>query len=162
MRLVGLLLLGLSIVLVSLSLAESLSLGWIDQLAEALWELPRAVSELEEEWGRQPVLEARCQAALQRGNRKIQVVEEVIAGRLSLVEAAARFRDLWREEPPVSVEGFRRYYAGASDEERYCRAVIGCSGTMTTGQPEKDQEVTRRLEAELAELLRSGTLRLPR
>src|SRR5262249_35240772 len=57
---------------------------------------------------------------VRRGEVMAAAVQEVIAGRLTLREAAACFRakicDLARENPDFQWETFRRAYAGASDE----------------------------------------------
>src|SRR5262245_54242584 len=66
----------------------------------------------------------RLADAVRRWEVTEAAVKEVIAGRLTLREAAACFRTLTRENPDFQRENFRRTYAGASDAERHCRQVI--------------------------------------
>jgi hypothetical protein len=84
----------------------------------------------------------------------------VVAGRLGLVEAAGRFRDL-TPDPPFNQEVFRRAYPGGSDEERYCRQVIAFVRVALREQPGADPSVVGRLEAELQDRLERGDLSLP-
>src|SRR5262245_9934674 len=53
-----------------------------------------------------------------------EIVQALAARRLSLLEAAARFRDLHRAEPESQQLAFHKYAPGDSDGERYCRAVL--------------------------------------
>ena len=52
------------------------------------------------------------------------VVRDLLAGRLTLPEAAARFRDLDREQPGFNWVAFRRTYPCDTDDERHCREVL--------------------------------------
>ena len=92
-----------------------------------------------------------------RISAKLYITDEVIAGRLSLLEAEAAFREWDVREPQQSYEYPLNYPPGASEEERRCRAVI----TYVSVQAPRDQApaLIRRLEAELEERLRDGTLR---
>src|SRR5690242_12435811 len=71
-----------------------------------------------------PALEARDATVLGRIAAKQALVDGVIAGRVGLMEAAARFRALNAGEPAYGGV-IRTSYPGASDEESYCRNVIG-------------------------------------
>ncbi|HEX5271812.1 MAG TPA: hypothetical protein VFW33_15045, partial [Gemmataceae bacterium] len=67
---------------------------------------------------------------------KNKAVQGLLAGRLRLTEAAARFRDLnATADPPV--RPLCENYAGATEEERVCRQVIAwaVSGEEVTGSP---------------------------
>ena len=97
----------------------------------------------------------------ERCTQKRRLAEEVIDGRLGLLEAARRYRDLDEQPPPFYWEAFRRTYPGASDDERHCRNVIGYVGTALQDRPDADPALVARLEAELEDLLRRGDLRLP-
>jgi hypothetical protein len=52
------------------------------------------------------------------------VVRDLLAERLTLPEAAARFRDLDREQPGFNWVAFRRTYPCDTDDERHCREVL--------------------------------------
>jgi hypothetical protein len=69
-------------------------------------------------------VEQETRGVIDRATRKRIVVEALIAGRLTLVQAAGRFRALNRAGPPFSWRWFREAYPGGSDEERHCREVI--------------------------------------
>jgi hypothetical protein len=106
------------------------------------------------------------QAVLEEVDRRIEtrarVIEDVKAGRLSLLQAAARFRELGRQPPEVSLELLRLYYPAKSDGECYCRYVIHGVATSVQEQGSPGETILERLEAELQELLRwDGTVRLP-
>jgi hypothetical protein len=57
---------------------------------------------------------------------KDRLAAEVVGGRLTLFEAAARFRRLNDDDPPAAPLG--AYYPGDSEEERLCRQVIAYVG----------------------------------
>jgi hypothetical protein len=85
-----------------------------------------------------------------------QITSDVIDGRLSLLEAAAAFRDLNLESPALVVT-----YPGSSEGEKACREVIAWvrveleartreSGAKKSGKGSVDSAaVLARLEAEL-------------
>jgi hypothetical protein len=105
-------------------------------------------------------LERRQQALLRLVAARRQVAADVIAGRLTLLEAAARFRDLNAETP--AFEDCNRIYPGNSPEERFCRLVIDQVESEMEEEPEQAAELRRRLEAELRQHLGSGgAIRLP-
>jgi hypothetical protein len=91
---------------------------------------------------------------------KFEIVEELRDGRLNLTEAAARFRDL--KNPEIDPHGtlFRLLYKGQSNDERWCRQVIGFVRGGSSNEPSLSP-VADRLEAELAQDLARGQLRLP-
>jgi hypothetical protein len=87
---------------------------------------------------------------------------EAAAGRLSLVEGAARLRELYREEPEAVWVNVCRRFPDASDDERYCRLLIDrVESHMLVADRARAPFVVGRLEAELREHIRRGTLRLP-
>src|SRR5262245_13847278 len=59
------------------------------------------------------------EAILARVSARAAIVDEILTGRMSLLEAAARFRDLDRGPPPILWDRFRAYYPGDSDDERH-------------------------------------------
>ena len=102
-----------------------------------------------------------CAAAEQRAAEKFALAGEVIDGRLALLPAAARFRDLNARPPAFSWEAFRRTYPGSSDDERHCREVIQYVRQEVQRRPGVDATIPGRLEAELRCLLERGGCRLP-
>jgi hypothetical protein len=68
--------------------------------------------------------ETQTPEVIDRLYRKRAVVQELVAGRLGLPEAATRFRALDRASPSFHWGRFRDAYPGGGDEERHCREVI--------------------------------------
>jgi hypothetical protein len=95
-----------------------------------------------------------------RSLRLQEVADEVRAGRLSLLEAAARARDIQSASPYFPWKHFRESHPGASDDERFCRMVIDLV-TLPTSPGSGPDPVVARLQAELDEHLSRGTLHLP-
>src|SRR5262249_23603605 len=107
-------------------------------------------------------LERRNAAVIDRITAKDQVADEVIAGRLTLVEAAARFRDL-NAVPPDHPDPYRTTYPGGSDREKLCRQVISWVASATGRAQAEARALVACLEAELEDLLgRHGTIELPK
>src|SRR5262249_40138937 len=86
-------------------------------------------------------LDRRLDDGVGRWEGRETAVQKVLAGRLTLGEAAACFRTLARENPDFRSEPFRRTYAGASDEERFCRQVIVAVQARLWDKPDEAAEV---------------------
>jgi hypothetical protein len=96
---------------------------------------------------------------LARLTAKERATDDVIAGRRSLLEAAAAFRE-WDALPPrLTPETGPAERSGDGPEERYCRSVIWW--VRYQAPREQAADLTRRLEEELEERLRDGSLQLP-
>jgi hypothetical protein len=137
--------------------------AWATRYGLDWWSLPELHEELrrgeEEGAAMQPraeVLEARMLA-------KGRVVAELRAGRLTLLQATARFRDL--NTPIEGVhDDLRGRVAGATEEERLCRQVILWAWAADLEvSPDAAEQPRARLEAELERLLaeNNGIVRLP-
>jgi hypothetical protein len=107
--------------------------------------------------------EARALRAIDdRRARKGRIVAALIAGRLTLLEAAGRFRALDRGPPPFYWEEFHAHFAGESDEERHCREVLAWVETeLADTDPCLLVATHARLLDELETHLIRGPLRLP-
>ncbi len=91
---------------------------------------------------------------------KRAIAQELIAGRLSLWQAAADYRGLGLQGRPDRVRD--AFPLAGSEEEAYCRSVIGYVGTVALEDQSDDvADVTCVLEAELYDRLQEGTFRLP-
>jgi hypothetical protein len=101
-----------------------------------------------------------CREITRRLSEKDRLAGEVIEGRLSLVEAAARYRDLDAQPPTFRWRELREVYPGASDDECHCRTVIGNVRARLLYRPGGDPALVGRLETELQDLLRRGDFRL--
>jgi hypothetical protein len=107
-------------------------------------------------------LEDRLRAVRCRDEARCRIARRVRARQLTLLEAAERFRDLNEAAADFYWQGFRKSYAGVSDEERCCRQVIDWVVNHLEDDTGKSEAEKMRLEAELCDHLQRGTLRLPR
>jgi hypothetical protein len=120
------------------------------------------ISEAQQEQ-RQEELESRLQVMLRYFEAKHQVMHDLVAGRLALVEAAACFRDLYNDLPE-SLKYIERLGANSADDEQLCRYVIAWTRTVLSSQtPSQAEMVAVRLEDELSRHLceHGGRLYLP-
>jgi hypothetical protein len=85
----------------------------------------------------------RHSLALQRLDAKKGIIGQIIDGRLQLVEAAARFRQLNRATAVGTTPN------GESDED-LCRSIIGWVYLALSERPERAEALSEQLEAELA------------
>ena len=99
----------------------------------------------------------RKRITLQRIKAKEDVVGELLNGRLSLLQAARRFKDL-NETPITCQDDYRSHYPGQSDGEKACRQVLDWLLFAQTEYPRDQQEaLLHRFEDELREhLQRNG------
>jgi hypothetical protein len=120
---------------------------------------PRAEGAAELAWDAEA---QRSHAAYRaRNQRRAEGARAVAAGRMPLLEAAARFAALNRLPPEVRTDLSRLQYPGASEEERLCRDVIFWAvEEAALSDPCEAAALRGRLEAELGRRLRAG-LRLP-
>jgi hypothetical protein len=108
-------------------------------------------------------LDSRRELLVRQVNAKSEAVTELLAGRLALLQAAARFRDL-EEALPDSLAAPRRPPGGAADGERQCREVMTwVDNWLRVQAPEQAAGVAARLEEELRRHRGpDGTILLPR
>ena len=88
---------------------------------------------------------------------KEEIARELVAGRLSLLQAAAGFRDLGLQGPPDMVRD--AFPLAGSEAEAYCRSAIAYASSFAPAGQNDDLAYV--LEAELHDRLQDGTLRLP-
>jgi hypothetical protein len=107
-------------------------------------------------------LDVQIEESIQRCKAKEDVVRAVIAGELTLLEAAARFRDVNASLPKARAV-VQQAYAGLPYEHALCRQVIAYAGAELRHQGSAPKEnVLHGLEAELEEHLRRyGKVCLP-
>ncbi len=99
---------------------------------------------------------------------KHQIVGDVIAGRLTLVQAAALFGAL-NQLPPESMQPSlsdlcpsRLRFPAHTDEERLCQQVVQWVSFELADEQDRLEATVGRLEAEFKEALhKEGTVRLP-
>src|SRR5262245_24742475 len=98
---------------------------------------------------------------LENLQRKKQIISELIAGRLELIEAAARFQPIHRASADclADVTGIATKLA---DNECLCRTMIGWVHLALNQRPEQAERVSEQLERELQHHLdRCGHVHLP-
>jgi hypothetical protein len=101
------------------------------------------------------------QPAIRRIGAKELVVQELAAGRITLLQAAARFRDINADWPEYA-EVLRHRYPDASEEASISRNTIDYVCNILEDEDLVLAKGLRaRLEAELDQLRQAGTLRLP-
>jgi len=107
-------------------------------------------------------LQARLESTQRRVQARDAVVTELLAGRLTLLEAAARFGEL-NAGMPETRDRVMRAYPGAPYRVALCRQVIEqARSVLLVRAPEQVERVVARLEAELqAHMECEAGLRLP-
>jgi hypothetical protein len=105
-------------------------------------------------------IEERIRAAQHRQAAKDRGVEDALAGRLTLLEAAAVHRDLDADLRPGQRDAWRLRAEGDTDDERSCRDVLAHARILTEGRPGGEAAVTP-LRRQLEEALTAGDVRLP-
>ncbi len=99
---------------------------------------------------------------IERINAKSALTEKVIAGQLSLVEAAAGFGNI-NDMPAEHAGDYRCAFPGASDGEILCHQVIAWVSCELASRSRGHDTLVARLKTELADHLKQhGTVVLPR
>jgi hypothetical protein len=125
-------------------------------------ERPEAELALSTEGPQPPEIELQRQIVVARLRLKDTIVDDVCLGRLTLLEAAARFRDLDQMLPVrCTDEFFRLRYQPSSDEECYCLKVIVAAESQLRALGRPPSLISARLRAELHDKRKAGTLRFP-
>jgi hypothetical protein len=128
------------------------------------WDESGAGPTLRDEQRREEELVRKDEVVVRRVAAKRRVVDEVIGGRLTLLEAAAWFRHFNNADGARVRDGDFRGPPGRSEGERLCRQVLSWVHSDLQALPESHyRAVYGRLEAELeAELARGhGMVELP-
>ena len=103
---------------------------------------------------RQERLQRQLEGIQKRMRAKQAVVLEVIAGHLTLRQAAARFQEVDADKPALELAYWRINYPGDTDEERYCCTVLRSVEMELSHNPQQAQALRQRLEVELPAALR--------
>jgi hypothetical protein len=128
--------------------------------------LPRADTRngcLEKEAGPKQIsmrLDEEFRGTIARLEAKQRVLNKLLAGWLTFLEAVAHFRALDQLPPAFHWDHFRDLYPGNSDEERHCREVIRWL-LNTADDPCLGLAHAGRYESELNALLKRGPICLP-
>jgi hypothetical protein len=129
--------------------------GWLRDTARAATDADEFRQSLRDEEERGVVLEAETRATRGRIAAKLALIDELVAGRVTLAHVAAEFRGLNVAYPNFFVN-MRMLYPGLPDDELLCRNVIDyCAGALEH-RPERTA-VLARLEDEFAAQRRRET-----
>lgn len=131
------------------------NLGWrlADSGSAGLAGLLGDLAILEREHRKELEHTARMEAIRHRTDARRGLTRELIDGRTSLREAAARLRALYCQWPPVPAERLRANYPACSEEQLYCRLTIGWVEFELSNDGVEGEGILARLEGELADLL---------
>jgi hypothetical protein len=138
--------------------------AWAARMQFDWWSLPALHEQIRRGEQESADLDARCREITARVLAREAVIRDLRAGRLTLAQAAARFRDINGPDGKAPLEVAGRF-GGATEEERLCRQVIAWAEVVARYEsPGAAEPMRRGLEAELAALLarNSGVIRLPR
>jgi hypothetical protein len=153
-------LLCLTLALSALAVGLALSPGLAAAVGLDLWKTPEGFDAAGADARGDDPIDEQIQAAQRRTAAKSEVAGEALEGRWTLLEAAARFRDLDAAAPEGYRRAWRSLVEGATDEERYCRQVLDYSATVARDRSD-DPAALDRLRAQLEAALSRGDLRLP-
>jgi hypothetical protein len=114
------------------------------------WDWPKSLRQYHAASERDEELARQDRFALERIKAKDAIARDLIAGRLSLAEAAARFGEL--PHPPQQMRELLRHYQGAgSDEENMRQHVLDWACLLLEEEPAQAEALRRLLLAELKE-----------
>ena len=126
------------------SILELAHPGWVAELATDLPRLPSIRAYLYEELEFGTQLDGQMTILTARAEAKQRILKDLMNQRLTLVEAALRFREvdqaLLGNDP---LEQLRHAWPGRSVMERYCRQIIHVVGWELCEQPDKAAAVPR-------------------
>jgi hypothetical protein len=137
---------------VALSAAGTVSAWNWSRLGLDFWNAPALREQVRTNLRRQAELDGDIAQTLHNNRIREMILREVVAGRLSVREAAVQFAEL-AESQPVLRDAFagqlQRAYPDLSDEERLYRHVIDQALLACTSDPARARVLAERLEASL-------------
>jgi hypothetical protein len=148
-------------VLAALTGALCLFPGAAARLGLDFWTVPELGLDMQRGEADAADMDRQSEETVRRLTAKGEAVQEVLDGRLTLWQAAARFRDLDATARASARRQARRRFPGLSEDERSCRQVIAWAAEADEKRPGGGTGLARRLTAELEDALRHGRLSLP-
>ncbi len=128
---------------------------WATTLGLDVWNLPSLERDEESAQQLSESLSDRSEILMERIRAKGRVANDLVARRLTLLEAAAQFRHLNHEPPQAPAAGLD-CFPGRTENERLCRQVLSwVPGVMEGCAPTQIEELVCGLEAELDAYLAS-------
>jgi hypothetical protein len=135
--------------------------GAASRLGLDFWKLPDLGVQLQRDEAYGTELDREAEEALRRVAAKEETVRGVVEGRLTLGQAAARFRALDAGAPPSTRQVLAERFPAVPEDERCCREVIAWVAADEEKRPDGGPGLARRLAAELDDAVRHGGLSLP-
>jgi hypothetical protein len=132
-------------------------MSWQSDLGLDFWNAPALKDDLAQQEQVRLALNLSDVVVLNRIAAKQEIVQAVVAGRLSLLEAAAQFHKLNCGEAKLMAD-LRREYPSANDDECMCRNLIAY---VKHHLADDRHPLPRQLQAELDHLLVTGDVHLP-
>jgi hypothetical protein len=133
--------------------------SWAADLGLDFWSVPALQERIARDQQIASKLAARDEQTLRRIAVKETIIEDLLAKRITLLEAAAEFRALNAGKHAYTMV-LRSVYPDMSDEERVCRNVIGYVESYADGD-EDGRATIHRLQEDLQRLKASGSIHLP-
>jgi hypothetical protein len=112
--------------------ALSASPEWATETIEEIWEFPRSERIMKAEASRMQQLQGESDVVLQRIRVKEMILDDIEMGRLTLAEAANRFRAMDAERPEIAAILYPPERLGSADEIA-ATSVIRHMGTRFAG-----------------------------
>jgi hypothetical protein len=134
---------------------RSLGLG---ESARESWSLPAFDSWVDYHRRLSDALDRRHVQSDQRMWAKVEVVQQLVAGRVGLRAAAARFKELIGNRPAY-LQAIRTSYPGRDDDESIYRSMLRYAEIH--GEDERARRAVPRLRVEFEQLVATGAHRLP-
>jgi hypothetical protein len=132
---------------------------WPTDVGIDFWNVPALKERLVQDRRLADELTTEDTRVMRRIAAKETIIEDLIAGRINLLEAAADFRALNAGRPGYMLV-IRSSYPGVTDDERLCRNVIGY--VEAGGETDEDgRALIYRLTEQLETLKAIGRLHLP-
>jgi hypothetical protein len=134
---------------------------WLARHGLDWWNLPELQRQTESEQARQAELARHFEIVNRRIRAKVMIVREVVAGQLSLLEAAAWFRDVNAADPDYAC--IQCLFPGKTEPERLCRQVLSWARGELNDRPTSQAEtIQQALEEEFEKLQkRPGGIHFP-
>lgn len=132
---------------------------WASELGLDFWNVPSLQQKIARDRQFRIELDRRDEAVMKRIGVKDAVIDDLMAGRIDLFEAAADFRALNLQRPEAS-GAVRALYPAATEDESLCLNVLSFVDACVQ-QDAAARPAALRLRADFERRRAAGTLRLP-
>jgi hypothetical protein len=118
-----------------------------------VWNLPELYASIENANRENDALDRDHEELFRRVDEKQEVLQALLTGHLTLVEAAARFGEV-NKQSSKTMQYIREAYPGLSDEERMYQQVLAWVRVESDNLPGQPRGTLLRLEAEMETYLK--------